>query len=253
MRRPLIVANWKMNGTFASATSLLEDLRREASSTSVDVVVCPSFVYLPLCRDVLSGTPIAWGAQNVSEQAAGAYTGEVSVDMLAELACRYVIVGHSERRALYNETDDLVIAKARQVLSGGLTPIICVGETLAEREAGQTNAVIARQINAVLAGFEAKDLSGLVLAYEPVWAIGTGQTATPEQAQAVHAFIRGLWSAHPAGVDSAPSLRVLYGGSVKADNACPIFAQPDVDGGLVGGASLDAGQFNAIIRAANKA
>lgn len=250
MRRPLIVGNWKMNGTLESVGKLVSDLKVESLPSAVDVAVCPPFVHLPLVREMIAGSTIRLGAQHVSEQTVGAFTGEVSAAMLAELGCEFVIIGHSERRALYGETDALVVARVRQVLACGMTPIVCVGETLTEREADETEAVIACQMKAVLDGLSEAELAGLVVAYEPVWAIGTGKTASPEQAQAVHAFIRGLWAAHGQGGKSAPGLRVLYGGSVKADNARLILAQPDVDGGLVGGAALDAAQFLAIISAA---
>lgn len=251
-RRPLVVGNWKMHGTLASVTELLDALRANLqNNTAVDVVVCAPFVHLPLCRELLTISGIHWGAQNVSEHAQGAYTGEIAATMLADLDCRYVIVGHSERRALFGETDALVVAKIRQVLAVGLTPILCVGETLTEREGNVTEAVIARQVHAVLDTLELEQLARLVVAYEPVWAIGTGKTASPAQAQAVHAYIRGLWAAkQPA---QAAELIVLYGGSVKADNARLLFAQPDVDGGLVGGAALDQNQFCAIVNAAEQA
>lgn len=251
-RRPLVVGNWKMHGTLASVAELLDALRTNLQqNTVVDVAVCAPFVHLPLCRELLTISGIHWGAQNVSEYAQGAYTGEIAATMLADLGCHYVIVGHSERRALFAETDAVVVAKIRQVLAAGLTPILCVGEALAEREGNVMEAVIARQLHAVLEALEPEQLSRLVVAYEPVWAIGTGKTASPEQAQAVHAYIRGLWAAkQPA---QAAGLIVLYGGSVKADNARLLFAQPDVDGGLVGGAALDQNQFCSIVNAAEQA
>ncbi len=250
MRRPLIVGNWKMNGSVTSAATLVNDLRATPVPEGVDVAVCPPLVHITLVHDALAGSGIGLGAQNVSEYTVGAYTGEVSATMLQELGCQYVIVGHSERRALFGETDARVVAKVHQVLAAGMTPIVCVGETLAQREANETEAVIAAQVNVVLDALTQEELALLVIAYEPVWAIGTGKTAAPEEAQAVHAFIRGLWSASVKGAESAAELRVLYGGSVKADNARLIFAQPDVDGGLVGGAALEAEQFLAIISAA---
>ena len=209
----------------------------------VDCAVCVPFPYLGDVAAQLAGTPVAWGAQNVSEHAQGAYTGEVSVAMLAEFGCRYVLVGHSERRQLFGETDALVAALAAAALAAGLTPVLCVGETLAEREAGRTEDVVARQLAAVTdaAGREVFDRA--VLAYEPVWAIGTGRTATPGQAQAVHAFLRPRVTA---------ATRILYGGSVKKDNAAALFALPDVHGGLIGGASLVAADFVAIVQAAAK-
>jgi triosephosphate isomerase len=230
----LVAGNWKMHGSRASIAALLDTLV-EGKPTST-CAVCVPFPYLAQVAERLRGTHIAWGAQNVSEHAQGAYTGEVSAAMLAEFGCRYVIVGHSERRQLYGETDAQVAAKVVAVRSAGMTPILCVGETLAEREAGQTEAVVARQLSAV----QFKDA---VLAYEPIWAIGTGRNATPEQAQAVHAFLRQRVPAQTP---------ILYGGSVKPQNAAAIFAMPDVDGGLIGGASLVAKDFLDIVRAAAK-
>ena len=253
MRRPLIVGNWKMNGSVNSAAALLQTVLATPRPADVEAVVCPAFVHLPLCRERLAASNIGWGAQNISDQPSGAFTGEVSGAMLAELGCGYVIVGHSERRALFGEVDATVVQKAKQAIANGVVPIACVGETLQERERGDTNSVIAAQVTALLDGLSAVELERLVLAYEPIWAIGTGKTASPEQAQQVHAFIRRLWEEHAKGRATAARVRVLYGGSVKADNARPIFAQPDVDGGLVGGASLDAEQFTAIIRAASPA
>jgi triosephosphate isomerase (TIM) len=228
-----------MNGSRASNRALLEALLAALPrKTGVEVVVCPPYPYLQQVSEHLAGTPIASGAQNVSEHAPGAYTGEVSAAMIKEFGCRYAIVGHSERRQLYGETDARVAAKFAAAQGAGLTPILCVGETLAQREAGATEEVVARQLQAVL---EKADFGAAVLAYEPVWAIGTGRNATPEQAQAVHAFLRKRVS---------PETRILYGGSVKAQNAAAIFAMPDVDGGLIGGASLLAKEFIEIARAA---
>ncbi len=251
-RRPLVVGNWKMHGTLGSARSLLHELKEAMRFNGrIDVAVCPPFVHLPLCREYLTLSGIRWGAQDICQYPDGAYTGEVSATMLADLGCTHVLVSHSERRSLFGESDAIAVAKLQQALTAGLTPILCVGETLAEREAGVTEGVIRRQLNAVLDGLPEKLLARLVVAYEPVWAIGTGKTASPEQAQAVHAYIRGLWAAkQPA---QAAGLIVLYGGSVKADNARLIFAQPDVDGGLVGGAALDKNQFCAIVNAAGQA
>ncbi len=248
MRKKLIVANWKMHGTRATSAALLNALSAQSIPSAVDVVVCAPFVFVPMCQATLSGSGIAWGAQNISEHMQGAYTGEISAAMLADFACAYVLVGHSERRALYGENDALVAAKLQQALSAGIRPILCVGETEAEHEAQQTEAVIARQINAALDTLDDAESTCVIVAYEPVWAIGSGKTATPAQAQAAHAFIRALWSRRSQ--TQAEALIVLYGGSVKADNARLLFAQPDVDGGLVGGAALDAGQFSAIINAA---
>jgi triosephosphate isomerase len=231
-RSRLVAGNWKMHGSRASIAALLDALVKENPS---GCAVCAPFPYLAQVAERLRGSQIAWGAQNVSEHAQGAYTGEVSAAMLAEFGCRYVIVGHSERRQLYGEGDALVAAKFAAVRSAGMTPILCVGETLQERDAGKTQAVVGRQLGAV-------DFGNAVLAYEPVWAIGTGRNATPEQAQEVHAFLR---KKVPSGTP------ILYGGSVKPQNAAAIFAMPDVDGGLIGGASLVAKDFLDIVKAAN--
>ena len=233
----LVAGNWKMHGSRGSIAALLDEL---ASANPQGSAVCAPFPYLAQVAERLRGSAIAWGAQNVSEHDQGAYTGEVSAAMLAEFGCRYAIVGHSERRQLYGETDAQVAAKFAAAKKGGLTPILCVGETLAEREAGRTEEVVARQLSAVL---QKDSLEQAVLAYEPVWAIGTGKVATPEQAQAVHAFLRKRVAAQTP---------ILYGGSVKPDNAAAIFAMPDVDGGLIGGASLVAKDFLAIAKAATK-
>lgn len=245
MRDTLVVGNWKMNGGLAANDALLVALLGGwKPPSSRTLAVCVPFPYLGQARDALADTPIAWGAQDVSAHASGAYTGEVSAGMLAEFGCRYVLVGHSERRQLHGETDGEVAAKAVAALAQGLTPIVCVGETLAEREgAGGWAAVVGRQFDAVAAALKA-DLALAVLAYEPVWAIGTGRTASPEQAQEVHAFLRARLAS--AG---APGVQVLYGGSVKAGNAGALFAMPDVDGALVGGASLNATEFLAIANA----
>jgi triosephosphate isomerase len=225
-----------MHGSRASVEALLDSLLQGLpKDAKVGCAVCAPFPYLALVAERLRGSPIAWGAQNVSEHAQGAYTGEVSAAMLAEFGCRYVLVGHSERRQLYGESDAQAAAKFAAVKKAGMTPILCVGETLEERDAGQTEAVVARQLGAV----EFKDA---VLAYEPVWAIGTGRNATPEQAQAVHAFLRRKVTSDTP---------ILYGGSVKPQNAAAIFAMPDVDGGLIGGASLVAKDFLAIVEALN--
>jgi triosephosphate isomerase len=231
-RSRLVVGNWKMHGSRASIAALLDELAKEISGPGC--AVCPPFPYLAQVAERLRGTPLAWGAQNVSEHAQGAYTGEVSASMLAELGCRYVIVGHSERRQLFGESDARVAAKFAAVHAAGMTPILCVGEMLDEREAGKTEAVVARQLAAV-------DFRDGVLAYEPVWAIGTGRNATPEQVQAVHGFLRKKLP---------PETKILYGGSVKPQNAAAIFAMLDVDGGLIGGASLVAKDFLDIVKAA---
>jgi triosephosphate isomerase len=238
-RSRLVAGNWKMHGSRAFSSALLDALIAGLGrESSVEVAVCPPFPYLQQASERLNGTPIALGAQNVSEHAQGAYTGEVSAAMLTDVGCRYVIVGHSERRQLYGERDAQVAAKFAAAQATGITPILCVGETLDEREAGRTEEVVERQLDAILK--QAK-FGNAVLAYEPVWAIGTGRNATPEQAQAVQAFLRAR---------VFPETRILYGGSVKAGNAAAIFAMPDVDGGLIGGASLAAQEFIEIVRAA---
>jgi triosephosphate isomerase (TIM) len=231
-RGRLVAGNWKMHGSRASIAALLDALVDERPS---GCAVCVPFPYLEQVGQRLRGSSIAWGAQNVSEHGQGAYTGEVSAAMLAEFGCRYVLVGHSERRQLYGETDAQAAAKFAAARAAGLTPILCVGETLQERDAGKTEDVVARQLGAV-------DFKDGVLAYEPVWAIGTGRNATPEQAQAVHAFLRKKVPAQTP---------ILYGGSVKPQNAAAIFAMPDVDGGLIGGASLVAKDFLDIVKAAS--
>ena len=246
MRGKLVVGNWKMHGGLRQNDALFADLRNGwAPAEGRRLAVCVPFPYLWQAQAALSGSAIAWGAQNISEHATGAFTGEVSAAMVAEFGCRYAIVGHSERRTLFAETDAAVAAKAAAAMASGLTPIVCVGETLQEREAGSTEAVVARQLDAVLARV-GRRIADAVLAYEPVWAIGTGLTASPDQAQAVHALLRARLRSADAGAADVP---VLYGGSVKADNAQALFACPDVDGGLVGGASLKAGEFLAIASA----
>ena len=251
MRKPLVAGNWKMNGSRESVAALLEGLKSgvaELAGRQVETAVFPSAVYLQQVADVLAGSPVAWGLQNVCTEEKGAYTGEVSVPMAQEFSCTMVLAGHSERRSLFGETDQDVVAKVQRAGTAGLIPVLCVGETLEEREAGQTMAVVSRQIQAVLDGVDANALEKLVVAYEPVWAIGTGLTATPEQAQDVHAEIRALLAGHDA--DLAARTRILYGGSVKGSNAAEIFAKPDVDGGLVGGASLVIQDFLSICGAA---
>jgi triosephosphate isomerase len=250
MRARLVAGNWKMYGSREANRLLLGAvLAGIAQAGAVEVAVCAPYPYLDQVAEALAGTRVAWGAQNVSEHAQGAYTGEVSAAMLAEFGCRYVIVGHSERRQIYGETDAQAAAKFAAVQAKGMVPILCVGETLAERDAGRTEQTVARQLDAVLAGNSPAALANAVLAYEPVWAIGTGRNATPEQAQEVHAFLRGRLAARDRSV--ARDLRILYGGSVKPANAEGIFAMPDVDGGLIGGASLIAGDFLAIAAAAS--
>lgn len=249
MRTKLVAGNWKMHGNLADNAKLLAALKAGiVGGEHGAAAVCVPAPYLAQAQAALTGTAIGWGSQNVSEHAQGAFTGEISVGMLKDFGCRYAIVGHSERRSLYGETDAQVAAKAVAAIAGGLTPIVCVGETLAERDGGLTLAVVARQLAAVLAAVGAAGVARLVLAYEPVWAIGTGRTATPQQAQEVHAALREQVAAVDPAV--ASKLQVLYGGSVKPSNAREIFAQPDVDGGLIGGASLVADDFLAICAAA---
>ncbi len=250
-RRRLVAANWKMNGTRAANAAWLAEFA--GARPSCETVVCAPFVYLPqlidrLASSGLAGSATAVGAQNLSERSPGAFTGEVAGEMLVDLGCRWVIVGHSERRALYGETNEIVAAKAARALALGLRPIVCIGETLAERDGKRTMAVVSAQLAAVLKTCRAADLARGAVAYEPVWAIGTGRTATPEQAQEVHATIRAQLVA--ADSEAATATRIVYGGSVKPANAAELFAQPDIDGGLIGGASLIARDFVAICAAA---
>jgi triosephosphate isomerase len=244
-RRALVVGNWKMNGSRSVNAPLLASVL-QARPFGCDVAVCVPFPYLPETAVALASSDLRWGAQDCSAHESGAYTGEVSSAMLAEFGCRYAIVGHSERRALHGESDQLVADKARAALAHGITPIVCVGETREQRESGQTDAVVKRQLSAVIHAL-AHCAGEIVVAYEPVWAIGTGLTATPEQAQAVHALLRAQLR---AATPRADAMTLLYGGSVKPDNATTLFAQPDIDGGLIGGASLKAADFIAICRAA---
>jgi triosephosphate isomerase len=248
MRVPLVAGNWKMHLTRAGAATLAADVRVRVSAAGVEVVLCPPFPSLAAVAEALAGSPIALGAQDLHWEAAGPFTGEVSAEMLLDAGCRYVIVGHSERRVHFGESDADVNRKARAALRAGLRPIVCVGETLAERTAGKTEDVLARQLAGSLAGL-ADRLDHAVLAYEPVWAIGTGHNATAEQAQAAHRHIRETVR-EIAGAAVADAVRIQYGGSLKPDNAAAIFAGPDVDGGLVGGASLDAAAFARIVAAA---
>jgi triosephosphate isomerase len=248
MRRKLIAGNWKMNGSLAANAALLAGIGADFGTPSCEVAVCAPAPYLAQCQSLLSGTPLAWGAQDLSVHEAGAYTGEVSAAMLLDFGCRYAIVGHSERRAYHGESNETVAKKALRALEAGIVPIVCVGETLAEREAGLTAAVVASQIDAVLAVTGASRLAGMVVAYEPVWAIGTGKTATPEMAQEVHALLRARLAACDGA--AAGQVRILYGGSMKPDNAKELLAMPDIDGGLIGGAALKAADFLAIVRAA---
>jgi triosephosphate isomerase (TIM) len=250
MRHPIVAGNWKMHGSRAENASLIEALSARVPSHPAACIVCPPFVYLREVGQLLRGTAIALGAQDVCAEAPGAHTGEVAASMLKDVGCQYVIVGHSERRALYGEDDRLVARKFAAGLAQSLVPILCVGEQLAEREGGRTTEVVGRQLDAVLELCGAGPLSGAVIAYEPVWAIGTGRNATPGQAQEVHAFIRARIAGRDAKI--AAAVRILYGGSVKAGNAADLFAMPDVDGGLIGGASLKAEEFLAILAAASR-
>lgn len=252
MRRPLVAGNWKMYGSKASIRQLIKGILAGSNAiTDVELAVCAPFVYLDIVESLLHGSTVAWGAQDVCDKTGeGAYTGEISGQMLRDFGCRYAIVGHSERRHIYGESDEMVAAKFVAAIKADLIPILCVGELLEEREAGATETVVDRQLGAVLAALgESADLARGVLAYEPVWAIGTGRTATPDQAQEVHAFIRGRLARQDQGM--AGELRILYGGSVKASNAADLFAMEDIDGGLIGGASLKADEFLSICRAAS--
>jgi triosephosphate isomerase (TIM) len=251
MRGRLVAGNWKSNGNLESNRRLLDAIRGEALSLrGVECLLCVPYPYLYQIRQLLAGTPVTWGAQDVSQFGAGAYTGAVNAAMLLEFGCRYTIAGHSERRAVFGESDAVVAAKFDAALRAGLVPVLCVGETLQDREAGVTETIVGRQLDAVISKSGVGALAKAVVAYEPVWAIGTGRNATPEQAQAVHAFIRNRVAANDAAV--AAGLRILYGGSVKAANAAQLFAQPDIDGGLIGGASLVGEEFMAICRAAER-
>lgn len=248
MRRKIVAGNWKLHGSRTDNAQLIEALVAGFNAAAgVDCLVCPPFVYLHEIARLLHGSSLGLGAQDVCAEVQGAFTGEVSASMLRDVGCQYVLVGHSERRSLYGESDALVARKFAAALARGLTPILCVGEQLAERESGQTQTVIARQLDAVLAVSPVSSLTRAVIAYEPVWAIGTGLTASPEQAQEIHAFVRARIAASDATI--AAAVPVLYGGSVKASNAAELFAMPDIDGGLIGGASLKAEEFLAICAA----
>ena len=248
MRGKLVAGNWKMHGSLAANAELLEGVRAGVAGVSAEVAVCVPYPYLDQARAALTGSNVAWGAQDVSEHAQGAYTGEVSAAMLTDFGCCYVIVGHSERRSYYGDTDAVVAAKFETAQKAGLIPILCVGETLDEREKNVTADVVTRQMDAVVSRCGVAALARAVVAYEPVWAIGTGRTASPEQAQEVHALIRRRVADADSGV--AEGLRILYGGSMKPGNAAELMAQPDIDGGLIGGAALVAADFAAICKAA---
>jgi triosephosphate isomerase len=248
-RKPIIAGNWKMHCTREEARALAQGVRDLAADAlgTVEVVLCPPFTALDVVREVIAGSGIGLGAQNVHFEAKGAFTGEVTVAMLAEAGVTHVIIGHSERRQYFNETDEAVNAKTKAVLAAGLTPIVCVGETLAERQANKTLDVVSHQVNKGLAGLLPADLVKVVVAYEPVWAIGTGLTASKEQAQEVHSAIRDVLR-ELGGADAADEVRIQYGGSVKPDNAAELLGQPDIDGALVGGASLKPADFAGIIK-----
>jgi triosephosphate isomerase len=247
MRRTLVAANWKMNGNKASNQALLEAFKKGFDG-SADTAIFPPALYISQLAEALKGSDIAYGVQNAYFEEKGAYTGELSLEMVKEFDCKYVLIGHSERRELFGETDEVVASKVDAALKAGLIPMLCVGETLEQRESGVTETVVKTQIDAVLSKVGIEAFEAIVIAYEPVWAIGTGKTATPEQAQEVHAFIRKLLA--EANADVAAKTRILYGGSVKAASAEALFGQPDIDGGLVGGASLIADEFVAICNAA---
>jgi triosephosphate isomerase len=250
MRQPLVAGNWKMNGSLDSIKSLIEGIKAGKDAvTTAEMAVCPPFVYVAQVAQMLAGTKVAVGAQDVSDQEAGAFTGEVAPGMLTDIGCKYVIVGHSERRSLYAESDEFTARKFAAARKAGLVPILCVGELLEEREQGITEAVVARQLDAVIKLEGIAALGDAVIAYEPVWAIGTGKTASPQQAQDVHAFIRGKLTDLDA--DVAEKVQILYGGSMNAGNAADLLAMSDIDGGLIGGASLKADDFLAIGKAAN--
>ena len=248
MRPKLVVGNWKMNGSRAANASLLAGIVAGLDNANATCAVCVPAPYLQQCADTLAGGKLAWGAQDVSVHASGAYTGEVAASMLTDFGCSYVIVGHSERRAYHGETDQVVAQKTLAALNAGLTPIVCVGETLEQREAGQTNVVVGRQLSTVLELLDVDAAARIVVAYEPVWAIGTGKTATPAMAQEVHAQLRSQLRERSAA--AGERVAILYGGSMKPDNAAELMAQGDIDGGLIGGAALKAADFLAIIGAA---
>ncbi|MEI6970495.1 MAG: triose-phosphate isomerase [bacterium] len=248
MRKPIVAGNWKMYKTVDEAVALASAVKLELQNfTEAEVIICPPFTALKAVGDALQGSYIKLGAQNMHWEKEGAFTGEISPAMLRSVFCHYVILGHSERRALFNETNEAVNRKVKAALAAGLKPIVCVGETLAEREAGRTNEVVRTQLEGGLAGIET-GASGIILAYEPVWAIGTGKTASPAQAQEVHAFLRSTL-AKIFGDNAAANIRIQYGGSVKPANARELFSQPDIDGGLIGGAALEARSFVEIVKA----
>ncbi|PPC81540.1 MAG: triose-phosphate isomerase [Methylotenera sp.] len=250
MPRKLVVANWKMHGNLISNHQLMIDyLDRLSALNTVDVVVCVPYPYLAQAQSLLNGSVIAWGAQNLSKDSVGAFTGEVSANMLNDFGATYVIIGHSERATAYCESDENIAAKFMQAKSHGLTPILCVGETLIEREAGVMEMVVAKQIDTIINRYGAEIFSGAVVSYEPIWAIGTGLAATPDQAQSMHEFIRNRIASH--NKEAASALKILYGGSVNPQNAVQLFRMQDIDGGLIGKCSLSAQEFEGVCRAAS--
>jgi triosephosphate isomerase len=250
MRQPLVAGNWKMNGSLDSIKALVEGIKAGLDSvTTAELAVCPPFVYIPQVAAMLEGSSIALGAQDVNDRESGAHTGEIAPGMLTDVGCKYAIVGHSERRSIYGESDEFTARKFAAARQAGLVPILCVGELLEEREQGITEQVVSRQLDAIIDLEGVGALGDAVIAYEPVWAIGTGKTATPQQAQDVHAYIRGMIAREDAAV--AAKVQILYGGSVKGSNAAELLAMADIDGGLIGGASLDANEFLSIGRAGN--
>ncbi len=250
MRTPLVAGNWKLNGSLSSITDLVAGIReRQDQVNNAELAICPPYIYMSHVRDCLDGSTIALGAQDCSDQESGAFTGETAAAMIKEFSCTYNIIGHSERRHIYGDTNEKVATKFAHVIKNGMTPILCVGETLEEREQGHTEVVIAKQVNAVLDLFGIKAFANAVIAYEPVWAIGTGQVASPAQAQEVHEEIRLTLDAQ--NKDIAANIRILYGGSMKPENAKELLQQPDIDGGLIGGAALKPEDFIGIAVAAN--
>lgn len=250
MRRPLVAGNWKMNGSSESTMNLVNGIADGRSEvTNAEVLICPPFILIPRAADAINGRDISLGAQDLDINDSGAFTGQISASMLVDAGCKYVLVGHSERRAIYGESDQDVASKFKVAQIGGLIPVLCVGETLEEREAGNTESVVARQLQAVIDVVGIDGLANSVVAYEPVWAIGTGMTATPEQAQDVHKFIRAMLST--LNSDIAENMQILYGGSMNAGNADDLIGMQDIDGGLIGGAALQADSFLAICKAAN--
>jgi triosephosphate isomerase len=252
MRKPIVAGNWKMHTTLREAEALVTQVKASCQQDAVDVVVCPPFTALAAVGQLLKGSRIGLGAQDLFWELQGAFTGEIAAPMLTDVGCRYVIIGHSERRQQFAETDAAVARKAQAALAQGLVPIVCIGETLAQRDARQTFDVLKTQLEGALGKLSAVDVQRLIVAYEPVWAIGTGRNATPEQAQEAHVFIR-QWTSKRFGQETGESLRIQYGGSVNAANAASLLQQPDVDGALVGGASLKAEGFAAIVKAAAQA